>query len=89
MLKPGSSRVSIGIQNFSCRLVTIPAKLNFAKIAAANVVPHSYAPVVESDEQAYQGFDIYPQDTVKVRFDGTRNTETGKVSELLVLTPER
>ena len=48
VLKPGSSRVSIGIRNISCQSVTIPAKTVFAKIAAANVVPHSYAPMLKA-----------------------------------------
>ena len=55
VLKPGSSRVSVGIQNLSCRQVTIPAKTNLAKIAAANVIPHSYAPYVEDKDQPHQG----------------------------------
>ena len=51
VLKPGSSRVSVGIRNISCQSITIPAKTVIAKVAAANVVPHSYAPNVESNEQ--------------------------------------
>ena len=51
VLKPGSLQVSIGIRNISCQSVTKPAKTVVAKIAAANVVPHSYAPNVESNEQ--------------------------------------
>ena len=43
VLKPGSSRVSVGIRNLNCRKITIPAKSAIAKIAAANIVPHSYA----------------------------------------------
>ena len=54
MLKPGSSKVSIGIQNLSCRQVTIPAKSILAKIATANVVSHSYAPNLEIEEQSQQ-----------------------------------
>ena len=53
VLKPGSSRVSIGIQNLSCRHVTIPAKSNFAKITAENVVPHSFAPNIKSEGQLH------------------------------------
>ena len=49
MLRPGSSRVPIGIRNISCQCVTILAKTVIAKVAAANVLPHSYAPKVESD----------------------------------------
>ena len=89
VLKPGSSRVSIGIHNISCRQVTIPAKTNFAKIAAANVVPHSYAPTVESDEQAYQGCNNNPLNNIKEEFSGSQNTKVEKVLEPPVLTPER
>ena len=48
VLKPGSSQVSVGIRNISCQRVMIQARTVIAKIAAANVVPHSYAPNVES-----------------------------------------
>ena len=89
ILKPGSSRVSIGICNISCRQVTFPAKTNFAKIAAMNVVPHSYAPTDESDEQAYQGCNYNPQNNTKEEFSGTQNTKVEKVLEPPVLTPER
>ena len=51
VLKPRSSRVSVGIRNFSCRKITVPAKSVIAKVAVANVVPYSYAPNVESNEQ--------------------------------------
>ena len=47
-LKPGSSRVSIGLRNHSCRKVTINAKTIIAKVTAANVVPHSLAPNLEN-----------------------------------------
>ena len=67
VLKPGSSRVSVGIRNLSCRKITVPAKLIIAKIAAANIVPHSYAPNVENNEQLQKEFEKYlqpEQDTV-------------------------
>ena len=51
VLKPGSSRVSVGIRNISCKSITIPTKTIIAKVAAANVVPHSYALNVENNEQ--------------------------------------
>ena len=35
VLKPGSSRVSVGIRNISCQCITIPAKTIIAKVAAA------------------------------------------------------
>ena len=49
VLKLGSSRVSVGLRNFSCRKVTIPAKSIIAKVTAANVVPHSLAPNLDSE----------------------------------------
>ena len=49
MLKPGSSRVSIGLRNHSCRKVTVSAKTIIAKVAGANVVPHSLAPNLENE----------------------------------------
>ena len=48
VLKPGSSQVSIGLQNYSCRKVTVPAKSIIAKVSAANVVPHSLAPNLDN-----------------------------------------
>ena len=49
-LKPVSSRVSIGLRNYSCRRVTINAKTIIAKVTAANVVPHSLAPNLENED---------------------------------------
>ena len=54
MLKPGSSRVSIGLRNNSCRKVTINAKTIIAKVTAANVVPHSLAPNLENEDMLGQ-----------------------------------
>ena len=50
VLKPGSSRVSVGLRNHSCRRITIAAKSVVAKITAANIVPHSLAPNVEDED---------------------------------------
>ena len=50
VLKPGSSRVSVGIRNISCQCIMVSAKTVIAKIAAANVVPHSYAPNVNNKQ---------------------------------------
>ena len=44
VLKLESSRVSIGLQNYSCCKVTVPAKTIMTKVSTANVVPHSLAP---------------------------------------------
>ena len=49
VLKPGSSRVSIGLQNHSCCKVTVPAKSIIAKVTTANVVPHSLAPNLDNE----------------------------------------
>ena len=45
MLKPGSSRVSIGLRNLSCRSMTIKS------VAAANLVPMSMAPNLEGEDK--------------------------------------
>ena len=54
MLKPGSSRVSIGLRNHSCHKVTINAKTIIAKVTAANVVPHTLAPNFENEDMLGQ-----------------------------------
>ena len=54
MLKPGSSRVSIGLRNHSCHAVTLNAKTIIAKVIAANVVPHSLAPNLENEDMLEQ-----------------------------------
>ena len=59
VLKPGSSRVSVGIRNISCKSITIPAKTIIARVATANVVPHSYALNVENNEQLQQMFETH------------------------------
>ena len=43
-MKPGSSKISIGLQNYSCRKITVKAKSTVATISAANVVPGKIAP---------------------------------------------
>ena len=49
MWKPGSSRVSIGLRNLSCKSVTIKSKTVVAMVAAANLVPFSVAPNLDGD----------------------------------------
>ena len=66
VLKPGSSRVSIGSQNLSCRQVTNLTKSVLAKIAAANVVPHSYTPNIEDKDQLQQEPKICQQQPIEV-----------------------
>ena len=86
MLKPGSSRVSISIQNLNCRQVTILAKSNFAKATAANVVPHSY---IKTEGQLHRGSDDCQQRPVKAKFYGVHGIKTEKVPTPPALTPER
>ena len=54
VLKPGSSRVSIGLRNYSCHKVMVPAKSIIAKVSAANVVPHSLAPSLDNEAMLKQ-----------------------------------
>ena len=54
VLKPESSRVSIGLQNYSCCKVTVPAKSIIAKVTTANVVPHSLAPNLDKETMLKQ-----------------------------------
>ena len=49
MLKPGSSRVYIGLRNLSCKSVTIKSKTVVATVAAANLVSFSFAPNLEGE----------------------------------------
>ena len=51
MLKPGSSRVLVGIRNISCKSITIPAKTTITKVTTVNEVSHSYALNIENNEQ--------------------------------------
>ena len=43
-LRPGSSRVSVGLRNLSCKSVMIRSKMVVAKVSAANIVPLAVAP---------------------------------------------
>ena len=54
ILKPGSSRVPVGLRNHSCHRVTVQAKSIVAKVSAANVVPHSLAPNLDNEDMFRQ-----------------------------------
>ena len=54
VLKPGSSKVSAGLHNHSCCKITIAAKSIVAKVTAANIVPRSLAPNIESEDMLKQ-----------------------------------
>ena len=86
VLKPGLSRVSVGIRDLSCRKITIPAKSNLTKIAAANIVPHSYAPNIENNEQLEQEFENCQQQQERVVLN---ETISDTILTLPVLTPEK
>ena len=77
--------MSIDIRNISCQSVTIPAKTVIAKLAAANVVPHSYAPNVESNEQLQRLSKLSSEDIS----NNGKDTEPGVPLEKPPLTPER
>ena len=48
-LKPGSSRVMVGLRNLSCKSVTIKSKTVVVKVSAANLIPISMAPNLEGE----------------------------------------
>ena len=73
VLKPGSSRVSISISNLGCRQVTIPDRTNFAEIAAANIIPHSYTPNIE--DQSHQGNNERKQEFTEAKLGDTKDIE--------------
>ena len=81
VLKPGSSRVSVGLQNHSCRKITIAAKSIVAKITAANIVPYSLAPNVETEDMLTQLEDGQHQDQENINCCSTR--------EVPKLTPKK
>ena len=84
VLKPGSSCVLVGIRNISCQCVMVPAKTVIAKIAAANVVPHSYAPNVNNEQ--LQKLSKLGSENI---FINGKNTEPEIPLETPPLTPER
>ena len=84
VLKPGSSCVSVGFRNISCQCITILAKTVIVKIAAANVVPHSYAPNVNNEQ--LQKLSKLGSENI---FINGKNTEPEIPLETPPLTPER
>ena len=61
VLKPGSSRVSVGLRNHGCCKVIVQAKFIVGKISAANMVPHSLAPNLDSNEKLCEEFEKFQQ----------------------------
>ena len=66
--------------------ITIPAKSIFAKVAAANIVSHSYVPNIDNNEQLQQEFEKYQQQQEETVLG---ETIPKTVSTPPVLTPER
>ena len=52
------------VSHVSCQCVTIPAKAVIVKVVAANVVPPSYAPDVENNEQLQQFSQWTPEQNI-------------------------
>ena len=83
VLKPGSSRVSVGIRNTSCKSITVPAKVIIAKVTTANVVPHSCAPNIE--KQLQHMFETHSgQESFNIK-----EATSQKAPRVPPLTPER
>ena len=80
VLKPGFSRVSVGLCNHTCRRITIAAKSIVAKITAANIVPHSLAPNVENEDMLKQLEDDQNR---------SQNINCCETREIPKLTPEK
>ena len=83
VLKPGSSQVSIGLRNHSCRKVTVPAKSIIAKVTTDNVVPHFLAPNLDNETMLKQFERCREQ--LQTQEDVSQSTNL-KVQEL---TPEK
>ena len=83
VLKPGSSRVSIGLQNHSCHKVMVPAKSIIAKVTTANVVPHSLAPNLDNETMLKQSEKCWEQLQTQGNVSQPTNLEVPE------LTPEK
>ena len=83
VLKPGSSRVSIGLWNHSCHSITIVVKAIIAKITAANIVPHSLAPNLDNEDMLRQLEECQKQLQDQ---ESANRCETRKIPKL---TPEK
>ena len=50
-LRPGSSKVDIGMRNLSARPITIPAKMTTVSVSMANIAPPMLAPNFKTNEE--------------------------------------
>ena len=87
-LKPGSSRVSIGLQNLSCKSVTVKPKTVVAEVAAANIVPISIAPKLEGEEKQDLRKEYEEQIDAK-KIEDLEDLEQVKEPKLEPLSPEK
>ena len=87
-LKPSSSRVSIGLQNLSCKSVTIKPKTIVAEVVAANVVPISIAPKLEEEEKRDVRKEYEEQIDAK-KIEDLEDLEQVKEPKLEPLSPEK
>ena len=91
-LKPRSSRVSIGLRNFSCRSVTLRPKTVLAKVSAANIVPFSVAPNLKGEEKE-ELREQYQEQVALQTVQDILNQGDSQVSEMKIklepLSPEK
>ena len=87
-LKPGSSRVSIGLRNLSCKSVTVKPKTVVAEVAAANIVPISIAPKLEGEEKQDLRKEYKEQIDAK-KIEDLEDLEQVKEPKLEPLSPEK
>ena len=83
VLKPGSSRVSIGLQNYSCYKVMVPAKSIIAKVSATNVVPPSLALNLDNEAMLKQF------EQCREQLQTQESVSQPMASKVPELTPER
>ena len=86
--KPGSSRVSIGLRNLSCKSVTVKPKTIVAEVAAANIVPISIAPKLEGEERQELRKEYEEQIDAK-KIEDLKDLEQVKEPKLEPLSPEK
>ena len=87
-LKPGSSRVSIGLRNLSCKSVTIKPKMVVAEVAATNIVPISIAPKLEGEEKQDLRKE-YEEEIDAKKIEDLEDLEQVKEPKLEPLSPEK
>ena len=91
-LNLGSSRVSIGLRNFSCRSVTLRPKMVVAKVSAANIVPFSVTPILEGEEKE-ELREQYQEQVDSQTVQDVLNQEDNQASETKIklepLSPEK